>query len=101
MALLKHVILDVLKPHQPTILELANALAVAVPACTIHIHVEEVDDKTESVTLVVDGDDIPYETVAKTIADMGASVHSIDEVDVTGDGYDGYDGPPRTPATSS
>jgi len=85
MARLKLIVIDVLKPHQPNILELANALAQALGDCQVQIHVEEVDEKTESVTLQVRGPDVSFDVISATVAEYGGSVHSVDEVDVVGD----------------
>ena len=46
--------------------------------------VTEVDEKTESTVVAIEGDDIPYRDIVEVITRLGASVHSIDEVVVSG-----------------
>lgn len=79
---LKRIVLDVLKPHQPNGLEFSRALSDALDGCRIRLRVEEMDEKTESVTLEITGEDVDFEAVSAKIADMGGSIHSIDEVEV-------------------
>jgi hypothetical protein len=84
MPLIKRVVLDVLKPHQPNVLEFARTLADKHDGCKVKITVIEVDEKTETTLIDIESDDIPYDAVVETIISLGASVHSIDEVEVSG-----------------
>lgn len=86
MVKVKRLVLDVLKPHQPNGLEFASTLAEKCPGCHINYSVVEVDEQTETTVLVIDGDDIQFDIVAEAISLMGATVHSIDEVEVLGSG---------------
>lgn len=83
MSLIKRVVLDVLKPHHPNALEFASAIADEHDGCRVTITVTELDEKTETTVLIVESKDIPYDEVVATIAALGGSVHSIDEVEVT------------------
>ncbi|MFT6625292.1 MAG: hypothetical protein ACJAZI_001377 [Cycloclasticus sp.] len=82
MALLKKIVLDVLKPHQPNVLELSQALADAGDDYRVRLTVIEVDEKTETVQIELEGNAIDFEAVKSVINGMGGSLHSIDEVDV-------------------
>lgn len=82
MILVKRLILDVLKPHTPNSLEFAKILAEQVSDCHITITVTEVDEKTETVIVMVQGDDIKFDKLTETITSLGGSLHSIDEVEV-------------------
>ncbi|MDX2424906.1 MAG: DUF211 domain-containing protein [Cycloclasticus sp.] len=82
MALLKKIVLDVLKPHQPNVLELSQALADAGDDYRVRLTVIEVDEKTETVQIELEGNAIDFETIKSVINGMGGSLHSIDEVDV-------------------
>ncbi len=82
MSNVKRIILDVLKPHNPNALEFAAAIADQGVGYRVKLTVIEVDEKTESVRLIVEGDNIRFEKAAAIISDMGGSVHSIDEVEV-------------------
>ena len=77
-------VLDVLKPHQPNALEFSSALANLGADYRVKLIVTEVDKKTESTIVTIEGADIHFEAIRKAIEQMGASVHSIDEVEVCG-----------------
>ncbi len=82
MVLVKRLVLDVLKPHQPNALEFSQALAKAGGDYRVCITVLEVDEKTETLKVVVEGDAIDFDAVQSGISDLGGSLHSIDEVEV-------------------
>ena len=85
MVSLKRVVLDVLKPHQPNVLELSQAIAAVGPDYCVHLTVLEVDENTETVQIEVTGKAINFEAIQSTISEMGGSLHSIDEVEVKGE----------------
>ena len=82
MVRVKRVVLDVLKPHSPNGLQFASLLAERESGCRITLRVVEIDEKTETVELAIEGEDIDLEAIIDSISGMGASVHSIDEVEV-------------------
>ncbi|PIR01409.1 MAG: hypothetical protein COV66_01205 [Nitrospinae bacterium CG11_big_fil_rev_8_21_14_0_20_45_15] len=84
MAKVKRIVLDVLKPHHPSALEFAKAIADQENQCNVKLTVEEVDEKTESIVLVIEGEDIQFDGIVDTIKNLGGSVHSIDGVEVEG-----------------
>ncbi len=86
MPKVKRIILDVLKPRSPSSLDFAKAIAEQESPCKVQLTVEEVDEKTESITLVIEGEDIPFDAIVDTIQNLGGSLHSIDEVEVEGSG---------------
>ncbi len=75
-------VLDVLKPRQPGILEFAETIASLLADTSVEVAVLEIDEQTETVAVKVRGNALDYHCLEKGITDMGASVHSIDEVDV-------------------
>jgi len=85
MVLVKRLVLDVLKPHQPNVLEFSQALAKAGGDYRVCITVLEVDEQTETLKVVVEGDAIDFDAVQSGISDLGGSLHSIDEVEVQGE----------------
>ena len=72
--------LDVLKPHVPTILDLAEALSRLSGIHGVNLSLFEVDQQTETIKITIKGDRIDYHTVVSVIEDFGGVVHSIDEV---------------------
>jgi len=84
MAIIRKLVLDVLKPHQPNALEFAVTLAEKGADYRVRLTVTEMDEKTESTILVITGQDIEFKAIEEAIKHMGASLHSIDEVEVCG-----------------
>ena len=79
MAVTTKLVLDVLKPHQPSIVELAHVVA-AKGAAEVEVNVIEMDELTETVTLTLRGSALDLDAIAAAIKDFGASVHSVDQV---------------------
>ena len=84
MAIIKRVLLDVLKPHLPGSLEFAQSLADLNSGYRVTLTVEEVDQNTESIILVIEGDDLCFEDIEQAIKKMGGTIHSVDEVEAEG-----------------
>ena len=82
MVRLKRLVLDVLKPHTPNGLEFSRALAEQGPDYYVKLTVIEIDEKTETVEVCIEGDDIQFQAIEDTINSLGGSLHSIDEVEV-------------------
>ena len=80
----RRLVLDVLKPHQPNALAFSSALADLGADYRVKLTVTEVDKKTESTIVTIEGADINFDDIKNAIQKMGASVHSIDEVEVYG-----------------
>lgn len=82
MIYVKRIVLDVLKPHQPNGLEFTSAIAEQSPGARVKLTVIEVDEQTETVIIVIEGQDLRYNEITEAISNMGGTVHSIDEVEV-------------------
>ena len=82
MVKVKRIVLDVLKPHQPNGLEFASTIAEQVPGAGVKLTVTAVDEKTETVVIIIEGDGLSYDVIHDVISSQGGSIHSIDEVDV-------------------
>ena len=84
MAIVKRILLDVLKPHQPGSLEFTQSLADLDPGYRVSLTVKEVDENTESIILVIEGENIRFEAIEQAIKKMGGTIHSVDEVEAEG-----------------
>jgi hypothetical protein len=84
MSSVKRLVLDVLKPHQPNTLDFARAIASLGEDYLVDIHVLEVDEKTETVQVIIEGSNLDFELISSAIDENGSSLHSIDEVSVAG-----------------
>jgi uncharacterized protein len=77
---IRRLVLDVLKPMEPNIIELAKAISLEDGVTAVNISIAEIDLKVENAKITIEGDDISYERMQEIIEDMGGSIHSIDEV---------------------
>ena len=79
---LKRLLIDVLIPHEPDIFIFAEGLCKLDTVEGLTIHVAEVDDKTKTVEITIEGENLSFDAIKKAIEDTGGSIHSIDEVSV-------------------
>ncbi len=82
MANVRRVVLDVLKPHLPSVIELSSKLADLPGVYGVDISLIEMDQKVENVKITCEGDSIDYEKVENIINQSGGSIHSLDKVSV-------------------
>ncbi len=82
MATIKRVVLDVLKPHHPNSLEFSRMIADVGNDYRVHVMVIEVDEKTETLQVIVEGEAVDFDAIQVAITSLGGSLHSIDEVNV-------------------
>jgi len=73
-------VLDTLKPHDPSIIELADQLSDLDGISAVNISIYEMDRKVENAKITIEGDSISYEIVSELIEEMGGAIHSVDEV---------------------
>ncbi len=80
MANIRRLVLDTLKPHEPSIIDLASILSELEGVSAVNISIYELDRKVENAKVTIEGEYISFEMVSKTIEEMGGTIHSIDEV---------------------
>jgi len=80
MANIRRLVLDTLKPHEPSIIDLAEELSELAGISAVNISIYELDRKVENAKITIEGEDISYAQVSQLIEDMGGTIHSIDEV---------------------
>ena len=74
------VVFDILKPHTPPLVDFVTEIASAGGLSKVDATIVEVDAETDTVKLVVEGDDINLEKLKEIIKKTGAVIHSIDQV---------------------
>ena len=82
MTRVKKIVLDVLKPHQPNSLHFAQSIAEVGDDYRVDLTVVEVDEKTETVQLVITGAALDFDAIEAAVKGLGGSIHSIDQVEV-------------------
>jgi len=80
MANIRRLVLDVLKPHSPNLVDLATQLADIEGIVGVDISLIEMDQKVENVKISCEGDEIDFGKVERVIIQNGGSIHSLDKV---------------------
>jgi len=80
MATLRRVVLDVLKPHEPTMLAFAEHVADVESVDAVSTSLIELDQEVQNVKITAEGSTIEYDAVKDAIDGLGGTVHSIDQV---------------------
>ncbi|MBR9681595.1 MAG: DUF211 domain-containing protein [Candidatus Altiarchaeota archaeon] len=80
MGNIRKLVLDVAKPLEPTIIEMAAVLSKIEGTAGVNVSVIELDRKVENIRITLKGPQLDSEKLFRAIKRMGAAVHSIDEV---------------------
>ncbi|MEM4765770.1 MAG: DUF211 domain-containing protein [Nitrososphaerota archaeon] len=77
---LSRLVLDVLKPHIPDLIEFCKSLSEVDGVRKVSAVVMEVDAETDTVKITVEGREIDFEALKERVRGMGGAIHSVDEV---------------------
>ena len=77
---IRRLVLDTLKPHEPTIIDLASQLSELDGILAVNVSIYEIDHKVENAKITIEGEKISFPAVKRLIEEMGGAIHSIDEV---------------------
>jgi hypothetical protein len=80
MGKIRRLVLDALKPHEPSIIDMAQELSELDGVSAVNISIYEIDRKVENAKITMEGEDISYTLVLDVVNEMGGVVHSVDEV---------------------
>jgi len=78
--MIRRLVLDVLKPHKPNVVEVSEALSYLEGVEGVNIIINEIDQQVENAKVIVAGTSISFEEIQKKLEEFGATIHSIDEV---------------------
>jgi hypothetical protein len=78
--MIRRLVLDVLKPHRPSVVDLSLALSKLEGVEGVNIMIYEIDEHVENAKITVVGTKVDFEVVQKKLEEMGATIHSVDEV---------------------
>lgn len=73
-------VLDVLKPHSPSLPEFATYLCDLEYVDVVDISLVEMDEQTDSLKVVIHGEDIDFDGMKDYMGKKGASIHSVDNI---------------------
>ncbi len=82
MILIKRLVLDVLKPHQPDAVAFCARLATIGEDYQVNLTVIEMDEKTATTQVEINATSIDFNAVKLAITELSGSLHSIDIVEV-------------------
>lgn len=80
MAPIKRLVIDILKPYEPSTIEFAQTVSWLEGVDGVNATLLETDNEVQNVKLTIEGSDIDHEEVQTEIEDLGGSVHSIDQI---------------------
>jgi len=80
---INHLVLDVLKPHEPPLPDFATKLCNLEGITRVDISLVEMDERTMSLRVIIEGPSIDFEFLKEHISEIGAVIHSVDKVIVT------------------
>jgi len=78
--MIRRLVLDVLKPHNPSVVELSEALSHLDGVEGVNVIIYEIDQQVENAKVIIAGSSIDFESIKKKLEEMGATIHSVDEV---------------------
>ena len=78
--MIRRLVLDVLKPHKPSVVEVSEALSHLEGVEGVNIIINEIDQQVENAKVIIVGISISFEDIQKKLEEFGATIHSIDEV---------------------
>jgi hypothetical protein len=77
---MKTLVLDVLKPHVPSLPEFASFLAEFKCLTRVDVSLVEMDSETVSLTVVIIVSGFEYKDLKEHIEKQGAVIHSVDQI---------------------
>ena len=80
MVPIRRLVVDVLKPYEPSILAFAQQLAGADSVAGVNATLIELDREVQNVKFTIEGEAIEYDDVEAIIEDAGGTIHSVDQV---------------------
>ncbi len=75
---LGRLVLDVLKPHSPSLPEFATNLASIPGVRGANVTLIEIDKETETLRVTIEGK-LEYSRIRAAIEEWGGAIHSVDE----------------------
>ena len=78
--MIRRLVLDVLKPHKPNVVEVSEALSHLEGVEGVNVIINEIDQQVENAKVIIAGTSIRFEDIKEKLEEFGATIHSIDEV---------------------
>ncbi len=78
--MIRRLVLDVLKPHKPSVVEVSEALSHLQGVEGVNIIMNEIDQQVENAKIIIAGNPLNFEEIRSKLKELGATIHSVDEV---------------------
>ncbi len=78
--MLRRLVLDVLKPHRPSNVDLATEISKLKGVDGVTIVTYNKETEVESVRIIIEGRRLEFKNIEKILRNLGASVQSVDAV---------------------
>lgn len=80
MAPVRRLVVDVLKPHDPPLVEFTDQIAETDGVEGVTSSLIELDQEVQNVRVTFEGTDVDFESVEAAIERLGGTIHSVDQV---------------------
>jgi hypothetical protein len=80
MATVRRLVVDVLKPHDPPLLDFTEQIATLECVDGVSSSLIELDQEVQNVKLTVEGEALDFEAIKSGIEELSGTVHSVDQV---------------------
>lgn len=80
MAAVRRIVVDVLKPHSPPLVEFTKRVSETDGVAGASTSLIELDREVQNIEVAVEGAQLDYEAIEERVESMGATIHSVDEV---------------------
>ncbi len=77
---IRRIVLDVMKPHEPDIVSMADVLSNLPNVTAVNIAVVEIDKAVENIKVTIEGVGLRFKQIERQMRELGAAIHSIDLV---------------------
>lgn len=76
----RRLVLDVLKPHEPKMVEFTEQLCTIESITGVTSKLVEIEEDVRTVRVTIEGSDLDLAKIEAQINDLSGSLHSVDEV---------------------
>mgnify|MGYP006280339107 CR=1 FL=1 len=80
MASVRRLVLDVLKPHDPPLVDFTDQIARVAGVDGVTCSLIELDREVQNVEVALEGEGLDLAAIEETVEGLGGTVHSIDLV---------------------
>jgi len=80
MATVRRLVLDVLKPHDPPLVDFTDRVAELDGVVGVSTSLIELDREVQNVEVTIEGDALDVASIEETVEQLGGTVHSVDQV---------------------